>query len=138
MRENTHGQRWVIISFFLVIGLFFLYFVIFIASGSHDPAYSRYQKAVDRQIQAMASDDGRIVLPRDVEKTVGELRLTFRGIADGKITLDVVILALDSQYPYRHRIAVGDARKNGLRLAQMTYRVVSLNSKTLLLEMDMP
>lgn len=137
MRESTRGQRWVIISFFMAIGLFFLYFVIFIAKGAPDQAYNRYGRAADSQRQVMIPD-GRIVLTKDVEQAVGGVRLTFRGTADGRINLDVVVVALDSQYPYRHRIAVGDARKNGLRLADKTYRVVSLNSKTLRLEVDVP
>jgi hypothetical protein len=137
MRENTRGQRWVIISFFMVIGLFFLYFVIFIARGAPDPAYNRYKRAYDSQSESVGID-GRIVLPKDVEQTVDGLRLTFRGISHGTINLDVVVVALDSQYPYRHRITVSDAKKDGLRLVDRTYRVVSLNGKTLRLEVDVP
>jgi hypothetical protein len=135
MRENTRGQRWVIISFFMAIGLFFLYFVIFIAKGAPDPAYNRYRRSADNQNQVLIPD-GRIVLTKDVEQALGGLRMTFRGISHGTINLDVVVIALDSQYPYRHRIAVSDAKKDGLRLADMTYRVVSLNGKTLRLELD--
>lgn len=137
MRENTRGQRWVIISFFLAIGLFFLYFVIFIAKGAPDPAYTRYRRAADSQSNVIIPD-GRIVLTKDVEQAVGGMRLTYRGTSDGRINLDVIVVALDSQYPYRHRIAVDDAEKNGLRLADMTYRIISLNGKTLRLEVDAP
>lgn len=42
MGEQTRGQKWLLICFFGAIVLFFLYFILFVASGENvDSRYSR-------------------------------------------------------------------------------------------------
>jgi hypothetical protein len=137
MTENTRGQKWVIISFFMVIGLFFLYFVFFIVRGGPDPAYSRLKTATGTANESIWSG-GQIVLPKNAERSIDGLRLTFRGVSGGELRLDVVVVALDRHYAYRHRIAVSDAEKGLLRLPGLPCRVDSVSRNALRLEIEAP
>jgi hypothetical protein len=104
MSEQTRGQKWILIGFFGAIALFFLYFILFVASGEQvDPRYSRPHPG-DGGSSSKAGFDGKLHLEKDQPLEYGELRLTYKGVDHGEAVLDVVILPLDSAYAYRHRI----------------------------------
>ncbi len=104
MSGQTRGQKWLLIGFLGAIGLFFLYFLLFVASGKRlDPRYSRPRPA-DRISGSKAGFDGKLLLEKAQPFEFENLKMTYLGMADGKVVLDVVIIPLDAQYAYRHRI----------------------------------
>lgn len=104
MSEQTRGQKWLLIGFFGAIVLFFLYFFLFVASGKKvDPRYSRMPPA-DRVPPSQAGFDGKLRLEKDQSFEFEALKLTYKGMKDGQVVLDVVIIPLDAAYAYRHHI----------------------------------
>ena len=104
MSEQTRGQKWLLIGFFGAIALFFLYFILFVASGKKvDPRYSSVP-LTDRVLPSQAGFDGKLRLEKDRPFEFETLKLTYKGMKDGQVVLDVVIIPLDAAYAYRHHI----------------------------------
>ncbi len=104
MSRQTRGQKWLLIGFFGAIGLFFLYFLLFVAIGKRlDPRYWRPRPA-GRISTSKAGFDGKLLLEKAQPFEFGDLKMTYRGMEHGKVVLDVVIIPLDAEYAYRHRI----------------------------------
>jgi hypothetical protein len=104
MNEQTRGQKWLLFGFFAAIGLFFMYFILFVASGKKvDPRYSRTLPA-DRFSSNKSVFEGKFVLEKDRPFKLGNLQMTYRGLETGEVVLDVVVIALDPNYAYRHYI----------------------------------
>ena len=104
MSEQARGQKWLLIAFFGAIALFFLYFILFVASGRQvDPRYARMGQG-GRASSSTAGFDGKLRLEKDRPFEFEELRFTYKGLNDGQAVLDVIIIPLDATYAYRRHI----------------------------------
>lgn len=65
-------------------------------------------------------EDGPYPLLIDKEQTVGNLKITYRGLESKTLLLDLVILELDKDYAYHRRIPIKDA-KSGFRLSDQAF-----------------
>ena len=134
--ENIHGQRWLVIGFFLLVGALFVWFAIFLAMDWTDPFYNRWlgnhhiQSYEDRPHEL-----GEIVLLKNQQQIAGTLKLTYRGKAAGAILLDVVLLQLDPTYTYHRQIRITEARE-GFWLSGSWFRVVSAGNDRLRIQKD--
>ena len=73
-----------------------------------------YQESTEAANAASPATSGwhRMVLIRDREKRIGGAILTYRGLGKSDtIRIDAVIPDLDSQYTYRHRFDIDQARQ---------------------------
>ena len=136
MTERTQGQKWLLTAFFTAIGLFFIYFIISVSKGNVDPVYNRRPPGMPLRTDAPRTA-GELVLHKDQPQTFGRLLLTYRGISNGDLVLDVVLLELDPDYPYRHRIPKNSAAQ-GFRMANTDFRILSAGPKKLSLEPKQP
>lgn len=131
-------NRWLTWAFLggslAVIGGFVLYIVL----NPFVPGYVR-SGAMPAHLTEPAAPPvpgDRIPLLLDEAVPLGTLRLFYRGIDAGTIRIDVIIPALDSVYPYPHRLSREQA-ESGFRLAGRKFRLVSANrSKLRLLLME--
>ena len=78
---------------------------------------------------------GRIFLLKDSQFTIKNVRLTFRGIKNREIYMDVYLLELDPQTAYSYVLSTEDARA-GIRLGDYQFRLLSANKDLLTLEID--
>lgn len=56
-----------------------------------------------------------------------------RGLADGRIHLDVILLDLDPSYAYPQRVTKDEAREKGILIGVRRYRLHAVNRKSLIL-----
>lgn len=132
MGEQTRGQKWLLIGFFGAIVLFFLYFVLFVASGDKvDPRYSR-RPPPDRIVLSREGFDGKLRLEKDQPLEFDNLKLTYKGMDRDRVVLDVAIIPLDAAYAYRHHIPKS-LFDNPIRVAGTEFIVRSVTEKRLYL-----
>lgn len=127
--ENTRGQKWLIISFFSAIGLFFAYFIISIALDRTDKTYSARLESARRGAGSFVAGD-QVNLIKDQSLAVGKLRMTYRGRLKGALHLDLIFTDLDSDYAYTRKIPVKEA-KSGFRISDHQFRAKSVSDERL-------
>lgn len=144
------------IIFFLLIGLLFIG-LFYIAQG----AYQRQQSPVPqykgirllfrgghfpesfREVESSISKqppepagqqvDSSIVLFIGQAKSVGKIKLIYRGSKKKKINIDVIIPELDPKTTYRHSIDETEA-KRGFRLSEENFILISSSKSKLQLK----
>jgi len=132
--DSRRTQKWLMISFFTSVSLFFAYFIFALATGTTDDTYQKRLTGA-RTGPGSYHADTRVSLMRDQPATVGRLQLTYRGIASGHLLLDVVLLDLDPEYVYSRRILKRVA-KDGFAVSEMHFKATSINSKRLRLDLQ--
>jgi hypothetical protein len=131
MMERTQTKKWWVVLFFSSAGLLFGYFVYFLASGITDPAYGQWLSN-SQPAPAVAQTDDSFLLPKGEGLVVDRLKIIYRGAEARAINIDLVLMDLDGQYAYRHKIPIEDA-KRGFFLSGRRFRVASFNSQKVLL-----
>jgi len=133
--EHTRRQKWIAILFFSVSGLVFgssLYLIAAGALASPEPT-STAVAAAPHGLPYTDAPQVKIVLQRDAQLRLGNLEITYRGVKDHNLHLEVVVLDLDPQYAYRHAIAL-DQASHGFQLAGVRLKLLSArNSRAKLL-----
>ena len=133
--EHNRRHKWLPILFFSVSGLVFglsLYLITAGAAASPEPTPSTVASAANA-LPYTGEQQVRIVLKRDTRLRLGNLEITYRGVKDHKLRLEVVVLDLDPQYVYQHAIALERAN-DGFRLAGVHLKLISArNSRAKLL-----
>lgn len=74
-----------------------------------------------------SADPGRekIVLARGEAKTIGTEKIIYRGLdGDDRFSMAVVLLQMDPEYPYIHRLDIGKA-KRGFSLVGHRFELIS-------------
>ena len=125
MNQNR-TPRWLTILFFSVSGLVFgtsLYLITTSATASPEPVEPTVASAAN-SLPYTDEAQVKITLQRDTRLRLRNLEITYRGVKDGKLRLDVVLLELDPQYAYRHAIAL-DTASRGFRLAGINLKLRS-------------
>jgi len=127
--EYDRTKKWLPILFFTVSGLVFgisFYLIVAGAAASPEPT----SPAVASAVNALPYTEEpliKIVLKRDIRMRLGDLDITYRGVEDHKLRLDVVVLDLDPQYAYQHAITLEKAN-SGFRLAGIHLKLLSARS----------
>jgi hypothetical protein len=93
MQENRN-RRWLIIGFFLLIGLLFVGFIYTAVVGPRSmQSQQRLQSAVssyEKRIKGR-SDDKTVILPLGQVISVGKIKMIYRGLEGDRINVDVII-----------------------------------------------
>ncbi len=133
------GSKGIAILFFsLVIGLFG-YFIYFLVMGNTDPAYywqnpayrsgsTPLQPNAPVSQQVAQTIESRLILLRNESQTVGKLKITYLGIADGSLRFDVNILDLDPNFAYRYTVPLAHAKKR-FRIAEQYFQAQATSQR---------
>lgn len=85
--------------------------------------------------ETYSSDPGKdkIVLKVDEGVRIGHEKIIYKGLAgDGRLTMAVVLLDMDPEYPYIHEIGIRKA-KDGFSLVGHRFRLISASRRRVLL-----
>lgn len=85
-----------------------------------------------RPLQAAVKTD-QAVLKKNERFIIGRNCLVFKGVDRKMILIDLYLLDMDPEQPYRKRILKKEAKKE-FALGQGTYRLVSVNDNNLILK----
>ncbi len=133
---ETKKTRWLVISFFLVIGLLFCGFIYTAVNG---PRYwqnrQRLERAAVQQNSRVSSrkEETNITLTLGQMKSVGNIRLIYKGLDGEKICIDVIIPEFDPEMAHRHMINQTDAKKT-LKLGGQDFVLISARDSRLHLQ----
>jgi hypothetical protein len=110
MTERTQNRKLAVFLFFGLVCAMFAYFVYFFVTEQFDPIWTRgwSRPAVNTSV---TQRNGQYILFIDEEKTIGNLKITYRGQAAKAVLLDVVITDLDPDYAYLRQIPIEAARQ---------------------------
>lgn len=103
--------------------LYFLFYLATFAAGAanKEAAFAGKESRTYRTAPAWSDS---VILTKGVPETVEGARLTYQGIDDDILIIDVTILALDPQYAYRRTIPRRTAEL-GFSLNEQQYRLIS-------------
>lgn len=126
--EDNRKPKWLPILFFAISGLVFgtsLYLITAGAAAAPEPTTATVASAA-ATLPFIDSDEPRIkiILKRDARLRLGNLDITYRGVEDRKLRLEVVVLDLDPQYAYRHAIDLAHASR-GFRVGGVSLKLLS-------------
>ncbi len=116
------AEKWLTLGFLLTCGvvLAVLGFKLFTHQRTQTP-----QTAMQPGRIASSAGHDQWVLLKDQSLTIGDLKITYRGIARGEILLDVTLLQLDPYYAYRKSFPREPARR-GVQLGQRFFKVAAV------------
>jgi hypothetical protein len=126
-------RRWLVISFFLVIGLLFCGFIYTAVTG---PRYWQNRQRLERTVVQQdisasdQKDETNITLTTGQMKSVGNIKLIYKGLDGKKIYIDVIIPQFDPEMAHRHIINQTDA-KNTLKLGGQDFVLISARASRL-------
>jgi hypothetical protein len=103
--EENRNRRWLIIGFFLLIGLLFVGFIYTAVVGP------RSMQAQQRLESAVSSYENKI-------------KIIYRGLEDDRINVDVIIPELDPETAYHHSVHASEAQR-GLTLGGQDFELIS-------------
>jgi hypothetical protein len=125
--EENRNRRWLIIGFFLLIGLLFVGFIYTALVGPRsmqsqqrlESAVSSYEKRIKGR-----SDDKTVILPLGQVISVGKIKMIYRGLEGDRINVDVIIPELDPETAYHHSLHESEA-KRGLKFGGQDFELIS-------------
>ncbi len=135
--DDTKRHRVISILFFLAIaGLMAGLSSIVIRNLGSDRLRDWRGASADRAPDAPARTPEDVIVIRAEEMiTIGNTRVIYHGTEDGRMIMDVFLLELDPQYPYRKKVDIDHARA-GFRLAGIPFQVTAIsNAKVFLRRM---
>ncbi len=127
--NDEPGLKWPPILFFTMSGIVFslsLYLVATSAMKSEARANvgNVHVASAAGTESGIDEDQVRVILRRDEKNSFGKVDVIYRGIENDQIKLDVFILDLDPNYPYRREITCRQA-KEGFRLGGLHFELIS-------------
>jgi hypothetical protein len=123
--DEVLKNRWWVRLFFTGTILLFGGFVAYIITHPTPPGYVMGSGGKRSATPATHFAPGdTVTIPQGKTVSVGEIRITYRGMDNGHIRLEVVVGSLDPDYAYGLRIAVPEA-KAGFRSGERSFRLVS-------------
>jgi hypothetical protein len=131
------NKRWLVVLFFISLGLLlaaFIYAAVVGPRGYQQRSFKqRYGLGKSQRPQAAPADQERCQLFLNRKLPVGKILLTYRGMEDKRIKIDVIIPALDPKATYLHEVRIKDARQ-GIRLGGERFKLVSAAKSKIQLE----
>jgi hypothetical protein len=125
--ESPIKHRMLGIIFFLLLGSLFIGLFYIVQKG-----YQRQQRSVSQHKTPAAkqNNDSNIVLFKGQVKSVGKIKLIYRGYKQKKINIDVIIPELDPKTTYRHSIDETEV-KRGIRISDENFTLISSSKSKL-------
>lgn len=120
---------------FLVLTMMSVYFLL--SNPEPNELFERVKESkanTDFTKRSMVFKD-EVVLLKDKGVTINNSRLVFTGFEDEVIHLDLFLLELDPQYAYHQTLSKVSA-KEGVRLGDSEFRLLSVNKKKLNLKIN--
>ena len=109
----------VFLFFSFIVAVFGFFTYAFVTQKYADPRWSRLGY-IPTPTPVAPPKDGPYPLFIDKAQTVGNLKITYRGLESKTLLLDLVILDLDQDYAHRRRIPIKEA-KSGFRLSDQAF-----------------
>jgi hypothetical protein len=134
--EEANKRRWLVISFFLVIGLLFFGFIYTAVTG---PRYMKNRLQLERTIVQQKNqfssqkEEIDITLTTGQMKSVGKIKLLYQGLDGDRICIDVIIPEFDPEMAHRHIINPAEAKKS-LKLGGQDFVLISARNSRLHLQ----
>ncbi|MGB7921367.1 MAG: hypothetical protein WCF40_15055 [Desulfobacterales bacterium] len=131
--EENRNRRWLIIGFFLLIGLLFVGFIYMAVVGPRSiQSQQRLERAVSSYENKMKarSDEKTVILSLGLVISVGKIKMIYRGLEGDRINVDVIIPELDPETAYHHSIHESEA-KRGLKLGGQDFELISASETNL-------
>ena len=125
--EENHNRWWLIIGFFLLVGMLFVGFIYTAVVGPRSmQSRQRLESAVSSYENKMRirSDEKTVILSLGQVISVGKIKMIYRGLEGDRINVDVIILELDPETAYHHSILESEA-KRGLKLGGQDFELIS-------------
>jgi len=85
-----------------------------------------------RAVQPVVKRD-QVILKKDERLDIGRNGLVFRGVKNKTILIDLYLLDMDPEQPYKKRFLKKDAKKEML-IGEKKYRLLSVNGSHLILK----
>jgi hypothetical protein len=124
--KNETQNKWLSALFFSLSGIIFGTSLYLITTGTA-ASTEQTPTAVASAVSALPYPDEprvTITLKRDIRQHLGKLDIIYRGVKNRELRLDVFILDLDTQYAYRHAIALSRASE-GFRVGGVQLELLS-------------
>jgi hypothetical protein len=126
--DEVLKNRWWVRLFFTGTILLFGGFVAYIITHPTPPGYVMGVGAKrSASPSAYIAPGDTVTIPQGKTVPVDEILITYRGMDNGQIRLEVVVGSLDPDYAYGIRIGVTEA-KAGFRSGGRSFRLVSARS----------
>jgi Na+-translocating ferredoxin:NAD+ oxidoreductase RnfG subunit len=124
--EETKKRRVLIILFFTALTVLFTAFIYLGYKGPIDPRYRRRLEETVKQYrkEQVKPDTVNVVLSLGQKKRIGNIIVGYRGIDKDALLIDVVILELDPEMTYPHRVSKAGA-KGEIRLGGQPFKIIS-------------
>ena len=134
--DEAKKRRWLVVSFFLVISLLFCGFIYTAITG---PRYWQNRQRLERA--ALKQDNKKLKQQEEIDislaagqiKTVGNIKLLYKGLENDKICIDVIIPDYDPQMAHRHAISTNEAKKT-VKLGGQNFLLISVRDTRLHLQ----
>ena len=134
--DEAKKRRWLVVSFFLVISLLFAGFIYTAITG---PRYWQNRQQLERA--ALKQDNKKLKQQEEIDislaagqiKTVGNIKLLYKGLENDKICIDVIIPDYDPQMAHRHLISTNKAKKT-VKLGGQNFLLISVRDTRLHLQ----
>jgi hypothetical protein len=134
--DEAKKRRWLVVSFFLVISLLFCGFIYSAITG---PRYWQSRQQLERAAlkkdkkKSSQQEEIDIALTAGQIKTVGNIKMIYKGLENDKICIDVIIPEFDPQMAHRHEISTNEANK-ALKLGGQSFLLISARDTRLHLQ----
>ena len=135
--QAIQNQRGLVILFFLIFGMMLAAFIYAAIVGPRGYQQSKvqpiYAPTGSGQVKTPASDQKNFILILNRVQSVGKIQLTYRGVDDSRIKIDVIIPELDPKTAYSHSIPIAQA-KQGIRLGGARFKLTDIGRSKIRLE----
>ncbi len=127
--DRPRMNNWIAFWFFLPSSIAIAYFIFNLATLPPDQIKAG-PKTDYASYQIVPASPDRVILTRDIPRTIDNVKLTYIGMDADAVVIDVTILDLDPDYAYRRAIPKHIAAQ-GFKMAQQQYRLISAGESRL-------
>lgn len=130
--DRSRLNKWMTFWFFFPTSIAMVYFLFYLSTFAADAANMETGTSAKAKpaYQVTPAFPDRVILTKGVPRTVDRIKLTYLGMDDDSLIIDVTILDLDPQYAYRRAIP-RQVAELGFSLGQQQYRLISVGSSRL-------
>ena len=128
--DRSRTNKWIAFWFFLPSSIAMAYFLYNLAMFSPEQAEVKPKSGNDGPYQIVSASPGRVILTKGIPLILDKVKLTYLGMDDDSVVIDVTILDLDPHFAYRRTIPKRRAAL-GFSMAQQQYRLISAGSARL-------
>ena len=130
--DRSRTNKWIAFWFFLPSSIAMAYFLSYLAMFSPEQAESKPKSGNDGPYQIVSAPPDRMILTKGIPLILDKVKLTYLGMDDDSVVIDVTIFDLDPHFAYRRTIPKHRATL-GFSMAQQQYRLISAKSARLII-----